>query len=168
MVKYINIKKISKYTHLSRRLINNLKNKEQINCFKPKGFYFAKRLEWIKHELFEDIFKIDNDIISFPDNYYIYNVKIKDLNLLKINSIKKLIKFTDKYSIKLESSKYHIIDWIKISLKYDGIIISNYKKILKDFKKLKLDFNRYSWIYHIDVNGGCIWNVDKLKYKLII
>jgi hypothetical protein len=173
-MKTIKIEKLPKYIHLSKNLINCLYKKNEINHIKPQGFYFAYKTEWLEHDINEDSIKFNGDIINIVKDIYLYRVKFKkSTKLIKINSINKLIKFTEKYSF-LDNEKFWTVNWLKLRNKYDGLIVSNFKDI--DFiefkekisKQLDVDYNKYYWFFMLDCNGVCIWNVDKIKIKLII
>jgi hypothetical protein len=168
-MKIISLNKIPKYTHLSNKKIKLLINKIQSNGYKPNGFYFSYKTEWLKHILNKD--KIDDINIKIPNNMYIYQVNFDKYNIYKLNSYEKIIKFTNKYLIN-NNNKFYTIDWIKISNKYDGIIISNYKSIIKKLKflikKYNYDLKKILWFFMFDVNGGCIWNTNIIKLDLLL
>ena len=99
IMKNFNIKKSLKYIHLSHNLIYSLHIRKEINHIKPQWFYFAYKTEWLEHDLNEDVIKFNGDIINLSKDIYLYQVIFKkSIKLIKINSINKLIKFTEKYS----------------------------------------------------------------------
>ena len=62
-----------------------------------------------------------------------------------------------------------VIDWKALSKKYGGIEFRNYKKLKEEIKKSKTLKKRrdYSWYLTVDVNSGCVWNLDLINVKKI-
>lgn len=65
------------------------------------------------------------------------------------------------------------INWKRVSKDYGDIEFKNYKKIqdqiIKIIRKVKtkIGFSNLSWATALDVNGGCIWNVENVRIEKI-
>lgn len=158
-----------------------LKNVEQNKNIagKPCGFWLSHRDEWLKWCENQNFYTFNKD------SYYMYEYSLTDINLYKISSILDLYLFQDRYSLGENLSIR--IDWKKVSLEYDGIIINNYSQIYADLKnkksfenlysslkcknlnemetqiKKKREYFDYLWFTFFDISCACVWNVDKLS-----
>jgi len=94
---------------------------------------------------------------------YTYEIILKPTaKILIINTLQKLDNFYNKYKIDeshCKSPKYFDINWIKLSFKYDGIIITKY------FYQRRFE---YHWYYGWDVASGCLWNLNNTIKKKIL
>lgn len=141
--------------HMSKDPIYKLEKRQYIqkSWDKPDGFWYGFGNEWI-----------DWAEIAGPEymGEYIYEVDINGSNILQIKNYLEITEFTKEYG----SSKQIVpgiifsIDWPRIELKYDGIEINPYMgKVRTDEKTL--------WYYTWDIASGCIWNMDKVKIRLV-
>lgn len=81
-----------------------------------------------------------------------------DLNsILHISSMRQLVKFHKRYSIKKDEN-WVVIDWRSVAESFKGIIVSPY---LPDVS-MKLDF-AYMWYWGWDVACACIWDMSAIK-----
>lgn len=120
---------------------------------KPDGFWYGFGEEWI-----------DWTKTAGPERKgeYIYEVDINGSNILQIKDYSELTRFTKEYgSIKqiVPGVIFHI-DWSRIELKYDGIEINPY------IYQARMD-QKTLWYYTWDIASGCIWNLDKVKIRLL-
>jgi len=93
-----------------------------------------------------------------PWLFYLY----PDLsNILIIQTIDELNAFANKYTKKIDAYM-HVIDWFKVSQTYTGIEFQNYHH-LKYADRSPNAFNRITWFWGWDVNGGCVWDLDVIK-----
>lgn len=130
---------------------------------KPSGFYFAKNDQWIKkeNEFINDFnYKItEEDMSKIPEGYCLYRVFFKpETKFFCISSYSDFLNFNSQFKDSGEKNP----KWLEIKEEYDGIIIENYWKILKQAKK-ELKFDDYIWFYTLDVDGGVIWNFEKVE-----
>jgi hypothetical protein len=148
---------MTNYHHYSNNIIKSLENKkyEQNNLkLKPTGFWFCKNTEWYE-------WCIDQRFsISGIDNKYKLDINFEEI--LIIDTIEKLLKFTDEYSLPEQLYSGKRINWIDVSTKYKGIYFDNYLdiKYYLSVNNLMIDF---VWYYSIDVSSGCIFNIDIVK-----
>jgi hypothetical protein len=94
-----------------------------------------------------------------------YNVVLQtDAKILFIDTKQKLIEFTDEYkkpdtrystgtrfSCSDETMWESIIDWMQVTSRYDGLLISPYQHSIRW---------QYKWYYGFDCASGCIWNLS--------
>ena len=166
--------------HLSFNKIDKINNVKQYNKDrKPEGLYYAFGTKWLS--FFFNEFGFDKNFF-FENELFLYEIFIKDDNILKIKDAKELDVFQNKYH---KYSKTKEIDWIKVSKDYYGIELSKYpliynkisdisfktKKIIELVKKyglqssiLTLKRRHMAQFYTSwDVAGGCIWNNKSIK-----
>jgi hypothetical protein len=168
------------YHYSSDRNIR-LKNVEHTKNIagKPCGFWLSYNDEWL------DWCK-DQGFYTFnKDSYYRYEYSLKDAHLYKLSSIYDLYSFQDRYSLGQDFSIR--IDWKKVALEYDGLVINNFSQIrdslmnggslehlysalkCKDISdmevqiKKKRDYFDYLWFTMFDISCACVWNVNKLS-----
>jgi hypothetical protein len=172
------------WIHYSKKSIEKLLDDDtciyQQLEFKPEGLWLSKDSEWLEYAK-----------IELPERFkninYIYKISIKkNSNLLKISSFKDLEIFQDKYMIKTDwtsipnfwditkyESSLYLINWIKVCQDYDGIIFTNYKKILEKIieisKNNKHNMTKFLWYHSLDINSACIFRPSKIvsKFELI-
>lgn len=141
--------------HMSKDPIYKLEKRQYIqkSWDKPDGFWYGFGNEWI-----------DWAETTGPEykGEYVYEVDINGSNMLQIKNHSEIIEFTQKYksSKQIAPGITFSIDWPRTELKYDGIEINPYiGKARTDEKTL--------WYYTWDIASGCIWNLDKVKIRLI-
>lgn len=124
---------------------------KQNNSFKPLGLWYGIGTSWI-----------DWVRGNMPDWEYdnIFEIKIDESKILKINNIKILKEFTSEYNVslddtKLSSSNFKLIDWSKFCVCKGGIEIDPF--IITSLYDI--------WISTWDVESGCIWD-DDVIYKI--
>lgn len=121
---------------------------------KPSGFWYGFGSEWI-----------DWCRSEMPDwvGKYIYGVDVGKSNVLQITTNLELMQFNRKYESRVSDTGYKLyegesIDWQKVVSEYDGIEINPYQNEAR---------NQYMWYYGWDIASGCVWNLSKVKLKLI-
>ena len=118
--------------------------------FKPSGFWYGFGSEWIdwtRSEMPEWIGK------------YIYSIDIGNTNILQIKTHMELMQFNSEYKADVYMKDAgEAIDWKKVASKYDGIEINPYQYEAR---------YQYTWYYGWDVANGCIWNLSRVKLKLL-
>ena len=126
---------------------------------KPVGFYYQ-----IKNCLFE--------WREMDWGRYYYNIKFKKgvlfntmENLKDKKDRKKVLVLKNYDDVKTFAKKYLYkrccLNWVKVTMEYDGFEIINYYSIksqLTENKKIYL--KKYNWFYALDFSQGCIWNLD--------
>lgn len=161
--------------HFSNNPIKMLYNVEQIDQSrnKPLGLWLSLNCEWIHcHDPYHYYYytsyntkhyiMCDNDPHICTGGYkYIYEIDITACNILYLKTYKDCLNFIKKYGRKYLG----VINpyWKNISKDYDGICITNYKKIMKKTRYYK----QLSWLYGYDLSSGCIWNTEKIKYTIL-
>ena len=157
------------YTHISKRLITNLKDKSnnQWRDFEPSGLYISK-----DYQYFSEM------VVSSMDTYknHLYGLQIKDKHLLltidkppnknKILNIKNIEDeqtFVDKYiipdsQVAIKNRKYYeiSIDFTRLAQDYAGILFT-YDKNKKKMHVLKYEGYDIILYYFSSHNYGCIW-----------
>ena len=110
--------------------------------FKPVGLWYSvgnEWEEWCRSEMPGWIGK------------YNYELDIKNINLLRLDSVESILEFNKLYSL---NTKYNYeVDWGKLYSLYDGIEITPYQYNLR---------YELGWYYSWDVASGCIWNAKKI------
>ena len=141
--------------HMSKDPIYKLEKKYYIqkSYDKPEGFWYGFGEQWIDWTETEG------------PNYkgdYAYEVDINGSNILQIKDYSEIIEFTKEYgsSKQIAPGIIFFIDWPRIELKYDGIEINPY------IGQARLN-HKTLWYYSWDIASGCIWNLDKVKIKLV-
>jgi len=83
----------------------------------------------------------------FPEwiHEYSYELIIDERQLLIIDNLDLLYKFSLKYHIKPGE-----IDWVEVSKKYAGIEVRNYDKLVSEEVP--------QWFTHWELDSGCIWD----------
>lgn len=141
--------------HLSKYPIYKLERRHYIqkSTDKPDGFWYGFGDKWI-----------DWAEVAGPEymGEYVYEVDINGSNVLQIKNHSEIIEFTREYgsSEQIVPGVIFFIDWPRIELKYDGIEVNPYiGQARTDEKTL--------WYYTWDIASGCIWNMDKVKIRLV-
>lgn len=115
------------------------------------------------------------------DYKYIYKVDIDLSNIFVIKNYQDYLKFNKKYSM-LKTYKYSEsvkesnvsnsdpliekrlhINWEKVSKKYSGIEVKNYKKIVQQLDREHRETNLESWLEYLFFSRGCIWDLKAIK-----
>ena len=140
--------------HLSKDPIYKLEERYYIQKSddKPDGFWYGFGDEWIDWTETTGQYKGE----------YVYEVDINGSNILQIKDYSEIIEFTKEYgsSKQIAPGIIFSIDWPRIELKYDGIEINPY------IRQARLN-HKTLWYYSWDVASGCIWNLDKVKIRLV-
>ncbi len=147
------------WLHASKKPIglqlNDIDCRSQGPDFKPKGMWLGAGsgwLNWVKTEMPE----------LTKEYKYMYKCYLKrDINVFNINTFSALKRFTSKYGIKSkiglnQNGLNHIltfIDWSLVCQDYDGIMVTNYSKILPS----SADKLEYLWFRTYDIDSACIW-----------
>ena len=139
--------------HLSKDPIYKLEERHYIQepGKKPDGFWYGFGDEWIDW----------TEIAGQYKGEYVYEVDINGSKILQIKDHSEIIEFTKEYgsSEQIIPGIIFSIDWPKIEVKYDGIEINPYIGQAR--------WNKILWYYSWDVASGCIWNLDKVKIRLV-
>ena len=128
---------------INRSKKSRIHKNPQLYDFKPIGFWYSFGTEWIEW--------VKSEMPEWMGNN-LYEVKIQNKNILKINSSYHLVEFDNEFKVKNPINDIYcdFIDWKRVYEKYDGIEITPYNW---DFRL------KYMWYYSWDVASGCIWNV---------
>lgn len=187
-----NLEKIFNYNYKYKQLIKS--------SIKPTGFWFSingclidwGELEFGKLHNLYSIHGINNnitksiyvnkysskillletidEIINFDKRFGNYNTTKFLSSNNKTNTIN-----NDNISNNSEINKIREIKWNKVSKYYSGIIIFNYKEILKQLQNKKkyiknrdiinknIYINSLDWISTFDFSSGCIWDLKAIK-----
>lgn len=168
----------TKLFHYSRGELNTLrfdfyeKYKEhwpEEGSMKPCGLWISVEeteddhswFDWCKGEQFRlDALKHKYAITLAPE-----------AKILHLKSVEEIIDFSLEYaandpfdfarkSSMLSRREYiYMISWSRVKAKYDGIIISPYQWGARMGSET-------AWYYPWDCASGCIWNLDKVSFKL--
>jgi hypothetical protein len=124
---------------------------------KPRGLWVSDEedygwRDWCRDENFR------------PERFkYVYKVELsEDANILYLRSPIAIDSFTREYSAgkaKMPFSEHEFdrgIDWLTVSKKYDGIIITPYQWS----RRMEM---HCQWYYGWDCASGCIWNMKAIK-----
>jgi hypothetical protein len=112
--------------------------------FKPRGLWVSVDDDWIK---WCESSRYNLGGWNFKSKIVINN----NADILLLQNSEQLKKFTKEF---LSDNKLGI-DWIKVSNRYQGIIVINYHR----YRLI------YFWLNSWDCNSGCIW--DSTAYSLI-
>jgi hypothetical protein len=149
----------------------NLIKKSNIKIdYKPIGLWFSCGTSWFNWCMAE--------MPDWVTKKKVYNIILDETKILHINSLKKLLEFNKKYSIKksftgmsnnIDTGKrekttdiYTLINWGKVSSEYSGIKFCPYLE-QKLRTKDKNYIENFTWYIMLDAATGCIWNQDALK-----
>ncbi len=153
----MSVKQLKHYSSLTNHLDVRERYRDvmQERSKKPKGIWFAlgdSWLDWVKDEM-----------PSILDRLVVlYTVDISECNILKLDSLERLIAFTqefqDIHSFGVNPLGVEKIDWGLVAESYDGIEVSNWK--LGDGLE-----EGVFWVDSWDFASGCVWNVDKIILK---
>ncbi len=141
--------------HLSKYPIYKLEQRQYIQKHhdKPDGFWYGfgdKWIDWAECAGSEYMGK------------YVYEVDINGSNTLQIKNYSEIIEFTKEYKSieQIIPGIIFFIDWPRMEHIYDGIEINPYIGQARTKEKT-------IWYYSWDVPSGCIWNLDKVKIRLV-
>lgn len=141
--------------HLSKDPIYKLEKRRYIQRpdDKPDGFWYGFGNEWIEWTE-----------MAGPERKgkYVYELDMNGSNILQIKEYSEIEEFTKDYgsSEQIIPGKIFSIDWPRTEFKYDGIEINPY------IYQARLD-DEFLWYYSWDVASGCIWNLGKVKIRLV-
>lgn len=117
--------------------------------FKPLGFWYEVDGDWRQW--------CEGEQWGLESLKHIHRVDLgRQVNLLKIDSVKGIDRFHDEYISKHPFLEY--IDWRLVQSRFDGIEIAPYQC------KRRLD---YMWYYGWDCASGCIWQPRDTKVTYI-
>ena len=152
-----------KYTH------NNEKKPE--NFFDYCLSFFSKKTQTISYD---EEFTIkpsglwyqieDSNFTQFPDmifGNYSHSLEVNMEKILLIDTVEKLKNFLDKYKKICPYNDILYIDWDKVYKDYNGIEFRNYYDIKTKVKSHH--YVKYMWFYTIDLDSGCIWNLQSIE-----
>ena len=158
-------------------LDKNIKYKQIVN-FKPYCYWYSLGDDWYK-------FWYEKELMGVVRNQVVCEIKIKRNmfttlekkekgKILVIDSLEDVDEMNKKYSKVMKSLSMRLIDFNEVAKTYSGIEFRNYHKINKEirtnrFKSLPRNsfLKRYSWYLTIDVNSGCVWDLDIIEVEKI-
>ena len=126
---------------------------------KPEGLLLSYEIEFL-----EFIMKEMPHFIT----YYNYATEIRfkpdtKKKLLKINSLKSVLKITEKYGGYLGS-----INWKEVAKEYAGIIVTNYHKVYNRLSYMETStIKNCEWFLNIHFNCIYLWNVSDTVKSII-
>ena len=168
-----------------RNIMTNLKNinksikyKQYDNQFKPHGLWYSLFGSWYKHIESNK----ENPLKKYIHKLSIFNNKLTDLKhpdpdkILVLNNYDDVKRFTIKYRVKrVKSVKMHtkpihkiymdstIINWKKVANDYGGIEFNPYFSMTRMvFHEGETNLELYTWYTSIDIESGCIWNINSI------
>lgn len=144
----------------------------------PYRLWFSCGSAWLDY-----LQDCDNQWVKAP---YVYDIKVDDNRVLKINNMFQFRKFTKKYKNPDPEGLIDIINWLDVKADYDGLIICPYlgHKIWKrknpenfgigsevtdyiesalDEKVFDIDDFIYEWYRHWETATGVIWRPSAIK-----
>lgn len=134
--------------HTSKNLINlNVKEYQQDVHDKPNGFWYSFGYEWIN---------LTKSELYWLEGKYVYEVDVKNANLLQISTPEQLLHFNKQYLG--YDGWVKRIDWHIVSRNYDGIEINPHQWEVRD---------ELSWYKSWDVASGCVWDLTKIQLTLL-
>jgi hypothetical protein len=163
--------KIPFRNHLTQNkdLLLNPVDAVQKRDYKPEGFWYSLKDEWINWCEGEQFYGdgVTGSEIYTIKNRYLFEVSInemvftdlenKDKNkILVLSNSDDLKKFTDQYMMKNMD-----INWKKVVEDYGGIEIRNYRDLWK-YRFI------YMWFYGWDVSSGCLWRKSIIRQTDLI
>ena len=113
---------------------------------KPKGLWYSCGNSW------KDF--VENEMGGMGGYSYMYEIEINPSKMLIINDHKSFLAFNDEFSLPDPRGYDDVIDWYRVSQKYDGIEICPY------MRKFRMS---HFWYYSWDVASGCIWGSGAIK-----
>ena len=148
---------------------------QKYSSIKPFGLWLSKDTEWLEW--------MESEMPEWAESVkYIYKISIKkNANILRISSFKDLVnlhnRYMNKYRIESETFKdvlyepySYEIDWERVCSDYDGVVFTNYYKILEKVNKLSKNDKHYRtvfwWYKTLDVNSICIFRPSKTISKV--
>lgn len=149
---------------------------------RTKDWKFDKNVKYNDGPLKPDglWYEINNCFLSYPHCWkgdYMYKIEIDTKCLYSISTFEELKRFQRKYATirwiyllsKEKSDKFYFIDWGKVSEKYCGFEVKNFRKIKKQIKESYkyhtsyMNNRKYNWFYTLDASSGCIWDLTAVK-----
>jgi len=122
----------------------------QAGHFKPRGLWLSDESdygwkEWCESERFHLGYLASATQFTLSEN----------ANIIHLTNIDEVMEFQKQWQRPEEGVYYREIDWGAIAAKYDGILITPYRK----------DWTTHlpSWYLGWDVSSGCFWNLDILQ-----
>ena len=133
--------------------------------FKPNGLWYSCGVSWYN-------FCLDNEFGDWCvyKDCNVYQLEINKSKILSINTIPKLIKFHNKYKEtknkitknKITKTNHEYIKWNEVYKEYYGIHFCPFLKT-KFRKETNYMQSKLLWYLSIDVDSGCIWNINAIK-----
>lgn len=122
--------------------------------YKPNGLWYGFSNDY-KSNWVNWITKNNYNTLNYKHHYLL---NIHDLKILKLNNYDSVIKFINNFSYPLEDefTELSAINWNKVKKNWNGI-----EFIFDDnlFNRLKKE---YMWIETLEINSGCLWNLNNL------
>tara|TARA_R110001592_G_scaffold18816_14_gene77833 strand:- start:29887 stop:30417 length:531 start_codon:yes stop_codon:yes gene_type:complete len=151
-------------------LDKNVKYRQIVN-FKPFCYWYSLGDDWYKFWYEEEkMSKVSNQVvceIKIKRNMFTTLEKKEKGKILVIDSLEDVHTMNKKYSKKW-NGKYKLIDFNQVAKIYSGIEFRNYHKIRKYIYENNLYLSdKYSWYLTVDVNSGCVWNLDIIEVEKI-
>ncbi len=121
---------------------------------KPVGLWLSDESDYGWHRWCEDEeFRREN--LEYETKFIVED----DTHFLVIDTVEKLLKFTDKYKLPfgidtINSSMF--LDWLRVRNEYTGILITPYQYSLRLHTST-------AWYYGWDCASACVWDLSILK-----
>ena len=155
---------------MSCDLDKNVKYRQIIDFNHAFCYWYSLGDDWYKfwYEK-EKMDKVKNQVvceIKIKRNMFTTLEKKEKGKILVIDSLEDVDKMNKKYLRIIRDRK--LIDFNEVAKKYAGIEFRNYHKIRDYLFKNDLLFSeRYFWYTSIDVNSGCVWDLDIIEVEKI-
>lgn len=148
--------KIETFYHYSNVDEMIIEKRKYIHRLKPHGIWMTKYNEWYNF----------CDAVGIGCGKHKYEFTIDMTKILIIDTMEKLMDFSLKYYL----PEIMNIDWYKVFEDYNGIYITNYKKIKNDlsYHSFSIDdfYSKFLWYMACDVSSCCITDIScVLSYK---
>lgn len=115
--------------------------RQKVDC-KPEGFWYSVDGDWERW--------CREDMPGWLTEF-VFDVRLGMERILRIQTLKELDAFHEKYKATLLGSSAEYINWRSVALDYDGIQIAPYQW------KRRLEGKCSKWYYVWDCGSGCIW-----------
>lgn len=134
------------------------KHYSQMVYHKPDGLWYALGNEWFNMITDDDEGgTLEHMYRRYKSAFYL---DIDYSNILRLNTMEKMIKFSEIYVYNLPKDTYNV-DWNKVAKQYKGIEIIPYQ-----YRARRNE--RTEWYESWDVASGCIWDTSAIKKSIKI
>lgn len=136
--------------HVSHKPISSLKRSSQRPMdIKPDGIWYALGGDW------SDFAELIG--LTGTGTQYVYEIEVDYSKVLKLDSVQKVIDFSEKYSAAMHGLP--LINWQAVAEDWSGVEFSPY------FRQIRM---KLMWYASVDVPSGCVWEPSAVtKFDLI-